>query len=291
MTLPGQLRTCLALNVIVADSILGEVSSHLEFLGYTVERQGNALFVSQPGRFNWLLKDCCGGEIQLIDLAGLRGTAGTTAAPARATKTRRPAWGRREVMTMLFGDIVGFSKLKEAEAPSFFVNFLGLVARQIEQSAPPPATCNTWGDGLYMVFKEAAAAAEFALGLRDRIARTDWQSHDLPVGLSARIGMHSGPVFQAFDPIIQRINYFGSHVTRAARIEPVTAPGSVYVSEQTAALLSAGGSRDFACDYLGQMALAKGYGRAALYRLRRARGRVAADAGAAVNYFPLFAHP
>ena len=215
-----------------------------------------------------------GGEARLIDLAGLRGGAGPTpASPARKppAETRRPAWGRREVMTMLFGDVVGFSKLKEAEAPSFFVNFLGLVARQIEQSATPPATCNTWGDGLYIVFNEAAAAAEFALGLRDRIARTDWQSHDLPVGLSARIGVHSGPVFQAFDPIIQRINYFGSHVTRAARIEPVTAPGSVYVSEQTAALLAAGANRDFACDYLGQMALAKGYGRATLYRLRRAR--------------------
>ncbi len=215
-----------------------------------------------------------GGEVRLIDLAELRGGArGETRAGAarpRPAEALRPAWGRRQIMTMLFGDVVGFSKLREAEAPSFFVNFLGLVARQIEQSAVAPVASNTWGDGLYIVFDDAAAAAGFALGLRDRIARTDWQSRDLPVGLSARIGMHSGPVFQAFDPIIQRTNYFGSHVTRAARIEPVTAPGSVYVSEQTAALLAADGNRDFACDYLGQMALAKGYGRTVLYRLRRA---------------------
>jgi class 3 adenylate cyclase len=215
-----------------------------------------------------------GGEVRLIDLAELRGGpregTRTAAVRSRPAEAHRPTWGRRQIMTMLFGDVVGFSKLREAEAPAFFVNFLGLVARQMEQSATPPASCNTWGDGLYIVFDDAAAAAGFALGLRDRIARTDWQSHDLPVGLSARIGMHSGPVFQAFDPIIQRINYFGSHVTRSARIEPVTAPGSVYVSEQTAALLAAGGNRDFACDYLGQMALAKGYGRTVLYRLRRA---------------------
>ena len=49
----------------------------------------------------------------------------------------------------------------------------------------------------------------------------------------------------------------------------VAAPGSVYVSEQTAALLSAGGHREFACDYLGNMTLAKSYGSSALYRLRR----------------------
>ena len=217
-----------------------------------------------------------GGKAKLIDLRALRGDGRAEARPAEkgarpAAAPQRSNWGRRQIMTMLFGDVVGFSRLKEAEAPSFFVNFLGLVARQIEQSAAPPASCNTWGDGLYLVFNDVAAAAQFALGLRDRIARTDWQSHELPVGLSARIGMHSGPVFQAFDPIIQRTNYFGSHVTRAARIEPVTAPGGVYVSEQTAAMLAAGGNAEFACDYLGRLALAKGYGAMPLYRLRRAR--------------------
>ena len=72
------------------------------------------------------------------------------------------------------------------------------------------------------------------------------------------------------DPIIKQENFFGSHVTRAARIEPVAAPGSVYVSEQTAAALAASGTREFACDYLGPLGLAKHYGTGRLYRLRRA---------------------
>ena len=36
-----------------------------------------------------------------------------------------------------------------------------------------------------------------------------------------RIGLHTGPVFEDYDAIIGRNNYFGSHVSRAARIEPV----------------------------------------------------------------------
>jgi class 3 adenylate cyclase len=214
-----------------------------------------------------------GGATRKIDLAELRrGSAVETRKASTASCTEEsisPIRGRRQIRTMLFGDVAGFSKLREEEAPSFFVNFLGLVADQIRQSKVAPEVRNTWGDGLYLVYDNVAAAADFALRLRDRIARNDWQAQGLPQGLNARIGMHSGPVFRAFDPIIARESFFGSHVTRAARIEPVAAPGSVYVSEQTAALLSAGGHREFACDYLGNMTLAKGYGSSALYRLRR----------------------
>jgi class 3 adenylate cyclase len=82
--------------------------------------------------------------------------------------------------------------------------------------------------------------------------------------------MHTGPVFPAVDPVIEIRNFFGSHVNRAARIEPVTAPGAVYVSEQTAAVLAAANQHRFACDYLGATQLAKNYNISALYRLRRA---------------------
>jgi hypothetical protein len=32
-----------------------------------------------------------------------------------------------------------------------------------------------------------------------------------------RVGMHAGPVYGALDPILGQINFFGSHVNRAAR--------------------------------------------------------------------------
>ncbi len=63
MALPSQLQTCIASSVIVADSVLDEARNHLEFLGYAVELEGDCVFVSQPGRFSWLLKDFRGGAI------------------------------------------------------------------------------------------------------------------------------------------------------------------------------------------------------------------------------------
>ena len=67
--------------------------------------------------------------------------------------------------------------------------------------------------------------------------------------------MHTGPVFRAFDRLIARQNYFGSHVIRAARIEPVVAPGAIYVSAELAFILAARGAREFATDYLGMLPL------------------------------------
>ena len=116
---------------------------------------------------------------------------------------------------------------------------------------------------------ETQAGAAFALRLRDAVQRNDWPARGLPAGTSIRIGMHTGPVFEAEDPLIGRRNYFGSHVVRAARIEPVAAPGSVYVSAELAATLAASGAAGFATDYLGVLPLAKSYGTGPLYRLRR----------------------
>ena len=175
----------------------------------------------------------------------------------------------RDIRTMLFADVVGFSKLREEAAPSFFVEFLGQIAEVIKLSDPRPAACNTWGDGLFIVFDAVAAAADFALRLRDMVVENDWTRAGLPSDTNIRIAVHAGPVYRAYDPIIERDNYFGAHVNRAARIEPVTTPGSVFVSEQTACLLAAQGSRGFACDYLGVMDFAKQFGSGALYRLRR----------------------
>jgi class 3 adenylate cyclase len=170
---------------------------------------------------------------------------------------------------MLFADMVGYSKLREHETPQFFVHFLGAIESAMAAARARPAFGNTWGDGLYLVFEGADEGADFALQLRDAIARIDWRGAGLPADMNIRIGMHTGPVFRTRDPIIKQENFFGSHVTRAARIEPVAAPGSVYVSEQTAAALAASGAPAFACDYLGPMMLAKQYGSGRIYRLRR----------------------
>ena len=53
-----------------------------------------------------------------------------------------------------------------------------------------------------------------------------------------------------------------------ARIEPVTPPGAVYVTEPMAAALALSGTHEIDCDYVGMVALAKNYGEFRMYVLR-----------------------
>jgi class 3 adenylate cyclase len=209
-----------------------------------------------------------------IELADLSAAAAPPAARAEHAWMPpielRSAPLRREIKTMLFADMVGFSKLREEDTPSFLLNFIGAIADIVHRSPQRPVFVNTWGDGLFLVFDDVDAGADFALLLRDSVLRTDWPARGLPAGTSIRIGMHTGPVFPADDPILGRPNFFGSHVIRAARIEPVAAPGAVYVSTEMASVLAADGGQRFATDYLGRLPLAKGFGTDPLYRLRRA---------------------
>lgn len=215
-----------------------------------------------------------GLEVERIDLSILRARGGLpdvgAGPPVEVPPAREAPTLRREIRTMLFADMVGYSRLAEQDTPAFMTHFLGTIAAIVEQAASPPGFVNTWGDGLFMQFDDVAAAARFALQLRDAVAACDWTARGLPQGTAIRIGMHTGPVFRAFDPLIRRENFFGSHVIRAARIEPVAAPGSIYVSTELASILAARGVDEFAADFLGTLPLAKGYGSERLYRLRAA---------------------
>ena len=97
----------------------------------------------------------------------------------------------------------------------------------------------------------------------------DWAARGLPASINLRIGIHTGPVFPADDKVIGRRNYFGTHVNRAARVEPVATPGTSFATEETAAVLAAQKTSGISVDYLGERPLAKGFGSHRLYRLRR----------------------
>ena len=116
---------------------------------------------------------------------------------------------------------------------------------------------NTWGDGLYFVFSDVDLAGKFALELAHLVASTRWEEKGLRRGLNLRIALHAGPVYEFDDPITGNRSYSGTHVSRAARIEPITPPGQVYASEAFAALAAARKADGFTCDYVGQTPLAK----------------------------------
>jgi class 3 adenylate cyclase/tetratricopeptide (TPR) repeat protein len=164
------------------------------------------------------------------------------------------------IVAILFGDVVGFSKLTEEQIPRFVTHFLGLVADRLAALPHASVKANTWGDGLYCVFEDLGEAGRFALDLRDQVVATDWERRGLPAGLNMRIALHAGPVYLCQDPVTERRNCIGTHVSHAARIEPITPPGQVFASQAFAALAAAETRHDFHCHYVGRTPLAKGHG-------------------------------
>lgn len=208
------------------------------------------------------------------DVAGWKAGGGRTeviAVPATAGPASTPVRKRRELHAMLFGDVKGFSKLTETELPRFVNVVLGGLNRALAAYEGKILSRNTWGDGVFLVVEDAATAAALALDLQARMKLIDPVRDQLPDHLALRLGGHVGPVFRMTDPIQARDNFFGVHVSKTARIEPVTPVGAVYVTEQFAADLAAVGNGDFQCDYVGVGPAAKGYGDMRFYSLR-ARG-------------------
>ena len=98
---------------------------------------------------------------------------------------------------------------------------------------------------------------------------TDWQTKGLPKELNLRISLHAGPVYCYKEPVFKELEYAGSHIVRAARIEPITPPGQVFASQQFAALASTQRVADFTCEYVGRIPLPKHAGIIPLYLVRR----------------------
>jgi class 3 adenylate cyclase/tetratricopeptide (TPR) repeat protein len=173
-----------------------------------------------------------------------------------------------EIRAMLFADAFHFSHLSEVQMPAFIQRFMAPIAMLIRQTRPRPLFQNTWGDGLYLVFPGVREAGLFALALARRVSEIDRKGANLPEDMALRISLHAGPVYRYTDPIIERVNYLGSHVNRAARIEPVTPPGQIYVTDAFAALAAVEAPGLFRFDYVGRIPLAKNYGEFPMYHMR-----------------------
>jgi len=189
------------------------------------------------------------------------------AGPSVSRRTAEPL--PQKIVAVLFADVVGFSRLREEEVPLFLKEFMGSINQYLKEFYGKPLWLNTWGDALHCVFASVREAGCFALGLKDWVSRTDWQAKGLPLELSVRISLHAGPVFVWDRPVFPGQRYSGSHISRAARIEPITPPNQVYASQEFAALASSQGVPDFICEYVGQITLPKQAGIAPLYLVRR----------------------
>jgi class 3 adenylate cyclase len=104
--------------------------------------------------------------------------------------------------------------------------------------------------------------------LSDLITKVPWHTLGLPNNLNIRISLHAAPVHVVTDPILRLKNYTGVHTSRAARIEPITPPGSVYCTQAFAAISEMLGVQSYECTYVGNVPLAKKYGMQPVFAVR-----------------------
>ena len=171
-----------------------------------------------------------------------------------------------EVKAILFADLKGYSKLPESQIP-LFINVFLKQAAELCAAESGILFKNMWGDCFYIVFNNVCAAAHFAKRLRGFIKGTDWVGQGFQRNFGIRIALHAGPLFSFFDPVLERHTFSGQHTSRAARIEPITDEGQIFVSEPFACLAAEGNAPGLEFEYLGRLPLAKGYGGEGLFLL------------------------
>lgn len=188
---------------------------------------------------------------------------------ADATKVEQNySEGERKLKTIIFADFDGFSALTEKQTPLFVEHCMTPIGEYLNQSDYKIDFVNTWGDGLFIVLDSVVDGADLALDLRDMIVNMKFEDKGLPKQLGIRIAMHIGPVFEMNDPIKNEPNFFGTHVFKAARMEPITTPGCVYCTIEIAALIAIK-NPNLITEYVGNLPLAKSFGTYPIYQLRR----------------------
>jgi len=202
-----------------------------------------------------------GHETQVIGLSTPAATASQAASTGRETI--------RAIGSILFTDFRGFSRLRDEHFPVFIENVYTEFGAILDGHKDAVLWRNAWGDATAVVFSTATAAADCALAFQETVARLDFAALGLPADLDLRIGGHAGPVLAIGDPISGRPTYWGRELTRAARIEPRTPGGAIYVTDAFAALLALQPDAPFVTEYVGRIMTAKDFERIPMYRLRR----------------------
>jgi class 3 adenylate cyclase/tetratricopeptide (TPR) repeat protein len=200
-----------------------------------------------------------------LDLISVQRNGDPSPKPEHKDGPRLPP---REPRAILFGDVKGFSSLDEERLPYFHSEYMARLSEVMKSFGDTYLYVNSWGDAIYAVFADAASAARCGLELQRVTKEIDFIACGVGRKLELRLGGHYGPVFCGWDYVCEEETFFGSQVTRAARIEPITPPGEVFVTEQMAAALALTPEVKIDCDYMGNIPSAKKYGAMRMYVLR-----------------------
>lgn len=209
-----------------------------------------------------------------LDVAAWQRAGGTTtvveavADRTRGTGARSGAAVSRPVTAVLFGDIQGISRLRDEELLRFLPVAWGRVAEIVDPLGSRVVDRNIWGDALFLAFRSVADAGQVALAIQRAFAELDPEALGVPADLQLRLAGHVGPTLALADPVRRVEALFGRELTRAARIEPRTPPGAVYVTRAFAALLELDPAADAYAEYVGTITTAKDFETIPMFVLR-----------------------
>ena len=178
----------------------------------------------------------------------------------------------RSVKALVFGDFAGFSRLTDQQVHRFQEKVMSALGARIADSGQALLSGRTWGDGFYLVFDTVSTAAHCSLSLQEFVSEVDFAGEGLGAVRGLRLAAHAVPVFDGWDPISDSKLFFGAGVTQAARIEPNTPEGEVYVTKPFAAIAMLEDAQTLDCQYVGTVPTAKQYGPLPLFSLRRGTG-------------------
>jgi class 3 adenylate cyclase len=142
-------------------------------------------------------------------------------------------------IAFLFTDIKGstdlYNRVGDARAYGFVREHYAVLTRAVREH--DGAVVKTIGDAVMAAFTDPANALDAALAIRDAIAAfnrhlaTDEGAED--VAILVKIGLHSGACIAV--TLNDRLDYFGSTVNLAARLQNESAGGDIVLSETMAA--------------------------------------------------------
>jgi class 3 adenylate cyclase len=191
-------------------------------------------------------------------------------APPSTSESPDPA---RRCVGLIFADIAGFCRLSDAQMPLFWSQVMGRVARVVDAAGAQVLFRHTWGDAFNLVTADARSAARLALDIQTCIEQARGAAPGVLSELDLRMAAHYAPAYAGYDPIERQAAFYGSQLSFAARVEPVTPPGMIFVTQAFAARLALEAGEEFRLEYAGEVELAKHYGRYRLFGLRAAPAR------------------
>jgi len=166
---------------------------------------------------------------------------------------------------IMFTDIKGFSKLLKKENLIFFQEVLKDLADEINKYKKECLVWNTWGDALVAIAEDSEVIKNLLFDYRDFFQNYDFKSKNIKK-LQLRIAAHFGEFDIFEDVLLNKKNAIGENINLTARIEPITLPGDIFVTEDFKFNIEKN-QNDIKFQYLGELSLAKNFGSYKLYRL------------------------